>query len=47
MPTPYINKNTRNYLVLDGRVTKAGYDYMKMMNVYWKAGRLNNLDKLH
>jgi len=49
---PYVNKNTNNpitkpnYLVVNGRVTKAGYDFLKMLNVYYKAGRMDRLGRL-
>lgn len=39
MPTPYQNKTIRNYLVLNGRVTREGYKYLKMINIYWKTGK--------
>jgi hypothetical protein len=45
MPSTYINKTNNinhNYLVLSNRLTKAGIEYLKILNVYSKAlKRLN------
>lgn len=45
LPSPVYNKinttnnNKPNYLVIDGKLTKEGVDYLKMLNVYSKAER--------
>ena len=36
-PLPCINKIKRNYLVIDGYLTRNGWDYLKMMSVYHKS----------
>ena len=41
LPSPVLNNNTRNYLVVDGRLTKEGINYLKLMNVYWKVNKIN------
>jgi hypothetical protein len=37
IPSPVLNKNAPNFLVVGGKLTRSGFDYMKMMNVYWKS----------
>lgn len=37
--TNTINNNKPNYLVIDGRLTKEGAEYLKILNVYSKAER--------
>jgi len=34
IPSPTINKHTRQYLVIDGRLTNAGKKFLKIMSVY-------------
>lgn len=44
MPIPYPvhNNKTPTFLVVSGKVTKTGFDYLKLLNVYSKAlKRLN------
>jgi len=39
IPSPTINKHTRQYLVIDGRLTNAGKKFLKIMSVYWKSNK--------
>jgi len=45
IPSPVLNnidstnKHISQYLVIDGHLTRLGYKFLKMMNVYWKSNR--------
>ena len=39
LPSPVVNKNAPNFLIIAGKLTKEGADYLKILNVYRKADR--------
>jgi len=43
IPSPIHNNIKPNYLVIAGKLTKEGADYLKMLNVYHKADRVYRL----
>jgi hypothetical protein len=43
IPSPVLNNSIkRNYLVIDGRLTKEGINYLKLMNIYWKVNKIKS-----
>jgi len=46
IPSPVLNKHTRQYLVIDGYLTNAGYRFLKMMNVYRKCNNNSSTEGL-